>query len=94
MTSWTYVRTGVPVRSILLTAAGNVVVAVWAATRSDGLDILSSAVNVGAPPQQPVEPGRRRTGDFGGPVPTGFPLTTSSVKNALRSPRAWARVGA
>jgi amino acid transporter len=42
------VRTGVPVRSILLTAAGNIIVAVWAATRGDGLDILSSAVNVGA----------------------------------------------
>ena len=41
-------RTGVPVRSILLTAAGNIVVAVWAGTRADGLDILSSAVNVGA----------------------------------------------
>ncbi|MCQ9162732.1 APC family permease [Arthrobacter sp. STN4] len=42
------VRTGVPVRSILVTAAGNIVVALWAATRGDGLDILSSAVNVGA----------------------------------------------
>ena len=42
------VRTGVPVRSILLTASGNIVVALWAATRGDGLDILSSAVNVGA----------------------------------------------
>ncbi|MGO2533823.1 APC family permease [Arthrobacter rhombi] len=41
-------RTGVPVRSILITAAGNIVVAVWAATRADGLDILSSIVNVGA----------------------------------------------
>ncbi|GAC1502770.1 MAG: APC family permease [Pseudarthrobacter sp.] len=41
-------RTGVPVRSILLTASGNIIVAVWAATRGDGLDILSSAVNVGA----------------------------------------------
>ena len=41
-------RTGVPVRSILLTASGNIVVALWAATRGDGLDILSSAVNVGA----------------------------------------------
>jgi amino acid transporter len=42
------VRTGVPVRSILLTASGNIVVALWAATRGDGLDILSSVVNVGA----------------------------------------------
>ncbi len=41
-------RTGVPVRSILLTASGNIVVTLWAATRGDGLDILSSAVNVGA----------------------------------------------
>jgi amino acid transporter len=41
-------RTGVPVRSILLAASGNIIVAVWAATRGDGLDILSSAVNVGA----------------------------------------------
>lgn len=41
-------RTGAPVRSILLAAAGNVIVAVWAATRADGLDILSSTVNVGA----------------------------------------------
>ncbi|WP_417217676.1 APC family permease [Arthrobacter sp.] len=41
-------RTGVPARSILITAAGNVVIAVWAATRDDGLDILSSIVNVGA----------------------------------------------
>lgn len=42
------VRTGVPVRSILFTASGNIVVALWAATRGDGLDILSSVVNVGA----------------------------------------------
>lgn len=42
------VRTGVPVRSILVTAAENIVVALWAATRGDGLDVLSSAVNVGA----------------------------------------------
>lgn len=41
-------RTGVPTRSILITAAGNIVVAVWAATRAAGLDILSSIVNVGA----------------------------------------------
>lgn len=41
-------RTGVPTRSILITAVGNIVVAVWAATRADGLDILSSIVNVGA----------------------------------------------
>lgn len=41
-------RTGVPVRSILVTAAGNIVVALWAATRADGLDVLSSVVNVGA----------------------------------------------
>jgi amino acid transporter len=41
-------RTGVPVRSILLAASGNIIVAVWAATRGDGLDILSSAVIVGA----------------------------------------------
>ncbi|WP_417233815.1 APC family permease [Arthrobacter sp.] len=41
-------RTGVPTRSILITAAGNIVIAVWAATRADGLDILSSIVNVGA----------------------------------------------
>ncbi len=41
-------RTGVPVRSIVLTAAGNVIVAMWAATRADGLNILSSVVNVGA----------------------------------------------
>src|SRR6185312_3446231 len=41
-------RTGVPTRSILITAGGNIVVAVWAATRADGLDILSSIVNVGA----------------------------------------------
>lgn len=41
-------RTGVPTRSILVTAAGNIVVAVWAATRADGLDVLSSIVNVGA----------------------------------------------
>lgn len=42
------VRRGVPVRSILLTASGNIIVALWAASRGDGLDILSSAVNVGA----------------------------------------------
>ncbi|MBM6622827.1 APC family permease [Micrococcaceae bacterium RIT802] len=41
-------RTGVPTRSILITAGGNIVVAVWAATQADGLDILSSIVNVGA----------------------------------------------
>jgi amino acid transporter len=41
-------RTGVPARSILFAAAGNIVVALWAATRDDGLDILSSVVNVGA----------------------------------------------
>lgn len=41
-------RTRVPVRSILITATGNIIVAVWAATRADGLDILSSVVNVGA----------------------------------------------
>lgn len=42
------VRTGVPVRSILRTACGNIVVALGAATRGDGLEILSSVVNVGA----------------------------------------------
>ncbi|GAB3270493.1 APC family permease [Arthrobacter pigmenti] len=41
-------RTGVPARSILLAAGGNVIVAVWAATQANGLDILSSIVNVGA----------------------------------------------
>ncbi|MHA7172455.1 APC family permease [Arthrobacter monumenti] len=41
-------RTGVPTRSILLTAGGNVIVAVWAATQANGLDTLSSIVNVGA----------------------------------------------
>lgn len=41
-------RTGVPTRSILLTAGGNVVVAIWAATQANGLGILSSVVNVGA----------------------------------------------
>jgi amino acid transporter len=41
-------RTGVPVNSILLAAAGNIIVALWAATRDDGLDVLSSVVNVGA----------------------------------------------
>jgi amino acid transporter len=41
-------RTGVPARSILFAAAGNIVVAVWAATRPDGLDVLASVVNVGA----------------------------------------------
>lgn len=40
-------RSGVPVRSIIVTASGNVVVALWAATREDGLDVLSSIVNVG-----------------------------------------------
>lgn len=41
-------RSGVPVRSIIVTASGNVLVALWAATREDGLDVLSSVVNVGA----------------------------------------------
>lgn len=41
-------RTGVPVRSILITATANIVITVWAATRGDGLDILTSVVNVGA----------------------------------------------
>lgn len=41
-------RTGVPARSILLTAGGNIIVAVWAATQANGLDTISSIVNVGA----------------------------------------------
>lgn len=41
-------RTGVPWKGILVTAAGNVLVAGWATTRADGLDQLTSIVNVGA----------------------------------------------
>lgn len=41
-------RTGVPWKGILVAAAGNVLVAGWATTRADGLDQLTSIVNVGA----------------------------------------------
>lgn len=41
-------RTGVPWKGILVAAAGNIVVAGWAASRADGLDQLTSIVNVGA----------------------------------------------
>lgn len=41
-------RSGVPWKGILVAAAGNVVVAAWATTRADGLDQLTSIVNVGA----------------------------------------------
>ncbi len=41
-------KTGVPWKGILVAAAGNVIVAGWAATRADGLDQLTSIVNVGA----------------------------------------------
>ncbi|WP_009884482.1 APC family permease [Brevibacterium aurantiacum] len=41
-------RTGVPWKGILVAAAGNVIVAGWATTRADGLDQLTSIVNVGA----------------------------------------------
>lgn len=41
-------RTGVPWKGILVAAGGNVIVAGWAATRADGLDQLTSIVNVGA----------------------------------------------
>lgn len=41
-------HTGVPFVGILLVAAFNVLLAVWAATRPDGLDILVSTVSVGA----------------------------------------------
>lgn len=41
-------RTGVPWKGILVAAVGNVIVAGWATTRADGLDQLTSIVNVGA----------------------------------------------
>ncbi|MCG7427213.1 APC family permease [Helcobacillus massiliensis] len=41
-------RTGVPMRGILFAATANVALAVWAATRADGLDLLVSIVDVGA----------------------------------------------
>jgi amino acid transporter len=41
-------RTGVPLVGILVAAIGNVAVAIWAATRDDGLDVLVSIVDVGA----------------------------------------------
>ena len=41
-------RSGVPWKGILVAAGGNVIVAGWAATRADGLDQLTSIVNVGA----------------------------------------------
>ena len=41
-------RTGVPWKGILVAALGNVIVAGWATTRADGLDQLTSIVNVGA----------------------------------------------
>jgi amino acid transporter len=41
-------RSGAPVAGVLAAAAGNVVVALWAALRADGLDVVSSAVDVGA----------------------------------------------
>jgi amino acid transporter len=41
-------KTGVPWKGILVAAGGNIIVAGWAATRADGLDQLTSIVNVGA----------------------------------------------
>ncbi|WP_129657015.1 APC family permease [Rothia halotolerans] len=41
-------KTGVPLVGVLVAAAGNVLVAGWAATRSDGLDTVVSIVDVGA----------------------------------------------
>lgn len=41
-------RTGVPIAGLLVAAAGNVALAVWAAQRADGLDVLVSVVDVGA----------------------------------------------
>lgn len=41
-------RTGVPVVGVLVASAGNVLVAGWASTRGDGLDLVSSMVDVGA----------------------------------------------
>ena len=41
-------RTGAPLPATLVTAAGNVLVALWAATREDGLDRVVSIVDVGA----------------------------------------------
>ena len=41
-------RTGAPLRAVLLAAAGNVAVSLWAATRPDGLDAVVSIVDVGA----------------------------------------------
>jgi len=41
-------RTGVPVAGLLVAALGNVALAVWAAQRDDGLDVLVSVVDVGA----------------------------------------------
>lgn len=41
-------KTGVPWKGILVAAVGNVIVAGWATTRADGLDQLTSIVNVGA----------------------------------------------
>jgi len=41
-------RTGVPLVGLLVAASGNVLIAVWAASRGDGLDIVSSMVDVGA----------------------------------------------
>lgn len=41
-------RTGVPVVGVLVASAGNVLVAGWASTRGDGLNLVSSMVDVGA----------------------------------------------
>ncbi|WP_394214452.1 APC family permease [Brachybacterium vulturis] len=41
-------RTGAPVVGVLVAAVGNVLIAGWAATRADGLAIVSSTVDVGA----------------------------------------------
>ncbi|WP_182358351.1 APC family permease [Tomitella gaofuii] len=41
-------HTGVPAVGVLIAAAFNVVIAVWAASEDDGLDILVSVVSVGA----------------------------------------------
>ncbi|WP_431813560.1 APC family permease [Kocuria sp. cx-455] len=41
-------RTGAPLTGVLVAALGNVLVAGWAATRGDGLDLVVSLVDVGA----------------------------------------------
>lgn len=41
-------RTGVPAAGVVVAALGNVALAIWAATRDDGLDLLVSIVDVGA----------------------------------------------